>query len=288
MSRTQTTKRQASPMRFGCCGSMISPTTDPVGIEVVELLAQIGFDYIELSLADLAALPGTAFAVLRRRIERSGIRCEACNNFFPPRVRLTGNDARLPAALEYATATMDRAFSLGARIVVFGSSAAKNVPSGFPIGAAWRQIVELLQHLGPLAAPRDITIAIEPLNQTESNIVNRAAEGLRLVREVNHPNIQLLVDYYHLSMEQESPEIILEAGPAVRHLHFAQVVGRAFPREQDENSTRFFDCLRRIHYDGRCSVEAYTRDFAADAPRALQTLKALARNTNEKTSCQRN
>ena len=37
-------------------------------------------------------------------VERSGLRCEACNNFFPPQVRLTGPAADLPAALEYAEA----------------------------------------------------------------------------------------------------------------------------------------------------------------------------------------
>jgi hypothetical protein len=33
-------------MRLGCCGSMISPSTDPVGIEIVEKMAEIGFDYM--------------------------------------------------------------------------------------------------------------------------------------------------------------------------------------------------------------------------------------------------
>ena len=93
-------------LRLGCCGSMISPATDPVGVEIIEALAQFGFDYIELSLSDLAALPPPAFTRLKQRIERSGIPCEACNNFFPPRVRLTGSEARLPAALDYAQAAM--------------------------------------------------------------------------------------------------------------------------------------------------------------------------------------
>ncbi len=257
---------------------MISPTTDPVGIEIVETLARTGFDYVELSLADVAALGGQAFARLRERLERSDLRCEACNNFFPPQVRLTGEDARLPVALAYATAAMDRAADLGVRIIVFGSSGAKNVPPGFPMVTAWAQIVELLRHLGPLAASRDITIAIEPLNRRESNIVNRVAEGLRLVREVGHANVQLLLDYYHFSLERESLEVILEAGPAVRHVHFAAVAGRGFPKEPDEPGAGFFAHLRRIHYGGRCSIEAYTKDLAAEAPPALQILKGLARD----------
>jgi len=256
---------------------MISPESDPIGIEIVETLAEMGFDYIELSLAGLMALPEAAFADAARRIEFSGIRCEACNNFFPAPVRLTGAAASLPAAVEYALAAMDRAAHLGVRVIVFGSSAAKNVPAGFDQGTAWKQIVELLATLGPPAEVRGITIAIEPLNRKESNIVNLASEGLRLIREVNHPNVQLLVDYYHLMMEREDPAIIAEAGASLRHLHLARVEGRAFPLQPDEGFSRFFQCVRQIGYAGRCSVEAYTHDFAADAHQALRMLREAIR-----------
>lgn len=254
---------------------MISPATDPIGVEIIESLARFGFDYIELSLSDTAALPLPEFNLLKQRISNSGIPCEACNNFFPARVRLTGRAAKLPLALEYANAAMERAAELGARVIVFGSSGAKNVPPGFPKGAAWKQLVELLQHLGPIAAQYGITIVIEPLNQKESNLINRAAEALELARAVNHANVQLLIDYYHLMMERENPEIILSAIPAIRHVHFAQVDGRIFPTEANEDYPRFFKVLRQAGYAGRCSIEAYTQNFAADAPQARELIANL-------------
>jgi D-psicose/D-tagatose/L-ribulose 3-epimerase len=262
-------------MHFGCCGSMISPADDPVGIRVAGAMAEIGFDYIELSLSDIVALPEPSFAALAQRLEKSGIACEACNNFFPARIRLTGPEARMEPAIEYACRALDRAARLGARVIVFGSSGAKNVPAGFPEPDAWRQIAALLRQLGPLAADHSITIAIEPINRLESNIVNLAAEGLRLVREVGHPNIQLLIDYYHLMMEMENPAIIQEAGPAIRHLHFAQVEGRLFPRKREASYARFFESLIASGYQGRCSIEAFTQDFAADARRALGVLREV-------------
>ena len=254
---------------------MISPSADPVGGEIVEALAEIGYDYIELSLSDLAALPELEFARIVERVSRSGIRCEACNNFFPRRIPLTGNQARLDQALEYAIGAMDRAARIGAETIVFGSAGAKNVPAGFPFDAAWRQIVELLQHLGPIAAGRGLTIAIEPINRREANLVTLAAEGLRLAREVSHPRVQLLIDFYHLMMEKEDPGIIVEAGPALRHVHFAPVTGRGFPDRIEDDARQFFRGLQRIGYAQRCSIEAYTTDFATDAPRALALLKQL-------------
>jgi sugar phosphate isomerase/epimerase len=255
---------------------MISPRTDPLGVAILEELVAIRFDYIELSLSDAANLARPDFAALVKRIEESGISCEACNNFFPARIRLTGPDADLAGALEYARVAVDRAAQLGAKIIVFGSSGAKNVPAGYPYVAAWKQIVELLQALGPIAAEYGITIAIEPLNKLESNIVTLAREGLRLVREVNHPSVQLLIDYYHLTREDEDVQIVLDANSAIRHLHFAEGEARVFPIEERDEYVKFFDCLKRIQYAGRCSIEAYTNNFSADAGRALATLKAIA------------
>jgi D-psicose/D-tagatose/L-ribulose 3-epimerase len=262
-------------MRWGCCGSMVSPSTDPAGIDTVETLAELGFDYIELSLAHLTALPEAEFSQLARRVERSGIRCEACNNFFPPTIRLTGVDARLKAALDYAGLALDRAAHLGASVIVFGSSGAKNVPEGFARNSAWSQIVDLLRQLGPLAAQHGLTIALEPINRLESNLVNLAAEGLQLAREVHHPNIQLLIDFYHLTMEREDPDIILEAGAAIRHLHFASIPKRHFPSEMTPDCFRFFTRMRDVQYSGRCSIEAFTHDFTADARRALRLLRSM-------------
>lgn len=261
-------------MRFGCCTSMIAPGSDPVGVEAIGTLAELGYDYVELSLAHMAALSDADFQALAARVEGSGLVCEACNNFFPAAVRLTGPETSLPAALDYAARAMERAERLGARIVVFGSSGAKNVPPGFPREQAWGQISDLLGRLGPMAESRGITIAIEPINRLESNIVNTVAEGLRLMREVGHANIRLLVDFYHLCMESEDPLVLLEAGEGIRHVHLARLEGRGFPTRAEGNFAPFFDALGRTGYGGRCSIEAYTNDFATDARQALETLRA--------------
>ena len=262
-------------MRLGCCGSMIIPESDPIGIAAIEDMARMGFDYVELALGAMMELPEAAFGELTRRLAGSGLACDACGNFFPRRIRLTGADVELSAALEYAKGALDRAASVGARIVVFGCPGAKNVPPGFDGGVAWRQLVELLRHLGPLAQERGLTIAIEPINRKEGNIVILAAEGLKLLRAVNHPHVQLLIDYYHLMMEREDPQVVVQAGAAVCHMHVGQVEGRGLPTQPDAELRRFFEYVRQSGYRGRCSVEGYSTDFAADGPPALRTLREL-------------
>jgi len=264
-------------MKFGVCVSMVATAMDPIGISFVDVMADIGFDYIELSLRDVVSLSDGVFSSLAAKLKRSGVPCEACNNFFPSEIKLTGPGIDLDRTLRYAANALDRAAQLGASIVVFGSSDARNVPDGFAASAARSQLTVLLGLLGLLAQQRGITIVIEPLNRRESNIINLAGDGLNLVREVNHANIQLLVDYYHLAAEQESPDVVLLAGEAIRHVHLARPEGRTFPTEWTPAYADFFARLTRIGYAGRCSIEAYTSDFASDARRCLQFLKENAK-----------
>lgn len=265
-----------SHLRFGCCGSMIAPASDPVGIAIVQDLAAFGYDYIELSLRDLDALPSPTLTAHFARLERSGLACEVCNNFFPPEIPLTGPAADLPAALRYAEHALATAARVGASVVIFGSSGARNVPAGFPFDQAWVQLRTLLTTLAPIAARHRITIAIEHLNRGESNILNTVAETSRLAQEVAHPHVRLLIDAYHLLVENESLTILAQVAPAIAHVHVAQGTDRLFPTGRDTALADFFSALRATGYTQRCSVEAYPHDFITDAPRALSTCRTLS------------
>ena len=81
---------------------------------------------------------------------------------------------------------------------------------------------------------------IEPLRSQESNIINSAAEGFELVKAINDPNFELLIDFYHLASEKEDPAIILRANEHIRHLHMANPQGRVFPSSGTSTTTRRF------------------------------------------------
>jgi len=255
---------------------MIDPATDPVGGGIVEELAALRFDYIELSLRDFVALPASAQGRLGDRLLRAGLACEACNNFFPPEIRLTGPAADLPAALRFAEAAFAVAGRLGVATIIFGSAGARNVPAGFSPDAARDQLRALLRMLGPCAEGHGITIALEHLHRGESNILNTVAECWQLAQEVAHPRVRLLVDAYHLLREKETPAILATVAPAIAHVHVAQGTDRIFPADTDADLADFFAHLRATGYAGRCSIEAQTGNFSADAARALRVCRELA------------
>lgn len=262
-------------MRFGCCGNMVALEPDKTGVEIVEKLKEIGYDYIELSLSHISKLSEEEFIRLKNRLDASGLRCEACNNFFLPEIKLTGNQVDIKKIDKYLNLVLSRAGELGVEVIVFGSGPAKMVPNDFPMEEAWKQLIGLTRYISDLAFRYNITIAIEPLRKEECNIINKVLEGLKMVKDVDRDNVKLLVDFYHLRSEGEDSSVLKECKGYLKHVHFARFEGRTFPKEIDEDELYlpFINNLKEIGYSGRVSIEAYSNDFYNDAHKTLQFFK---------------
>ena len=256
-------------MRIGCCA----------GIEQNKLLADLGYDYIELPLAKVMEISEHDFLILKDEISSWSIKPEVCNVFFPSSLRLTGTDVDLDAVMYYVENAIARASQMGVDTIVFGSAGAKNVPVGFQKARAWEQLVKMLKEWHHIARKHNIVIAIEPLNRTESNIINTTREGLEMVKQVDCDNVRLLIDYYHFGVGMEDLNIIYEAAPYLAHVHIARLLGRAFPSDMSEDDYEmFFEKLYSIGFAGRVSVEGVTKDLETDAKRSFDFLKSISKN----------
>jgi len=262
-------------MKVGCCLNMIASTSDGIGLEHIHYLKKLGYDYAELPLAQIMALPEDEFRHLLVTVEEAGIPCEACNNFFPSELRLTGKDVDSDKIDDYVGKALERARKLGTKIVVFGSGKAKNIPEEFPLNEGYTQIVELLRRIAPIAREKNIVIVIEPLRKEECNLINTFKEGCQLADCIETEEIRVLVDFYHLTQEGESIEYLKEHGvDYLRHVHFANPQGRVYPTTIDEaDYGPFIEALKAIQYDARISCEAYSKDFLLDGSNALCFLK---------------
>lgn len=254
---------------------MVASRADGTGAEHLKELAEAGYDYVELPLAEMMALDEEAFGRLKEQIQSAGVPCEVCNNLFPKTMRLTGENAGTKEAVEYAKKAFGRAKSLGVSVIVFGSGPAKHVPEGFPMEAGRRQVVELLKEISAYAARQQITLVIEPLRKAECNLINTFAEGCLLADDVDRENVKVLVDYYHMTVEEEAAVVVADlGGQYLRHVHFANPNGRIYPKDMSESSyAEFFAALEKAGYNGRISCEAYSEDFAADAKKSLEIFR---------------
>ena len=259
----------ASKVRVGYC----------TGLKNLEAAKAAGFDYVELSATEVAGLSDADFEAATAKIKEVGLPTPAANLFVPASIRLTGPDTDPDAQMAHVKKVMSRLSKLGVDVIVFGSGGARRIPDGFAKEDAFKQLVDFGRRAANEAKPYNITIAIEPLRKQETNIINSAAEGLELVKAIDHPNFQLMIDFYHLASEQEDPAIVLRAKDHIRHLHTANPQGRVFPLKWEEfDYAPFFANLRAIGYDKRISVEGNTKDLAAEAPQSIALLRRAFQN----------
>ena len=207
-------------MRFGCC-------VDLTGLAVV---TAAGYDYAELAAAQVlrAEEPESAFAETLRAVREAGVPVEAFNGFLPGHLKITGPEVDEARVERYVSVALEQGARLGGQVQVVGSAGARNVPDGFPVAEAWRQLVAFFRMAGRQAEQVGMVLAVEPLNRGESNIITSVAEGLRLVEEVDHPAVQVLSDLYHVAVEDESVADTAQAGARLVHVHVADS-GRLYP-----------------------------------------------------------
>jgi sugar phosphate isomerase/epimerase len=101
----------------------------------------------------------------------------------------------------------------------------------------------------------DVRLAIEPCNRYEANMINSAKEGLQLIEQLHLPNVGLLLDTFHMNIEEpDIQESILKSGENLFHFHIADS-NRWYPGAGHIDFRSVVEQLRRIKYDGYLSAE---------------------------------
>jgi D-psicose/D-tagatose/L-ribulose 3-epimerase len=273
----QESDRTAAPLRLRY-GVAAFGDVDP--LKSIETLRALGFDYAEPALSKTLALDPEALASVRARLASTGIHVETMNWFLPGAdIKLTGPDVDPAKVRAYVEKSLALAESFGAKVIVFGSPGARTVPDGFPREKAWAQLKDFLKTCAEVIESRryGMVIGIEALRKPETNIINSIAESSKLAREVNHPKIRIIVDFYHLAFENEDPAVILQARDLIVHLQIADPRERTFPTGDagEPRYAAFFTNLRKIGYQGRISIEANSKDVEKDGRASLAFLKEM-------------
>lgn len=252
-------------MQFGVCGSP----------EVAKIAHQAGFDYFEWSVGGLLKPQEDERSFLEafEQVRQAALSCPVVNVFIPGYLKITGPDVDQQALSSYINTACRRAETAGVNVIVFGSGAARQIPDGFSRDTAWQQLVSFCQMLGPIALEHGVTIAIEPLNKSECNVINTVAEGARLARDANHPAIRLLVDAYHWAKDQDSIDDLIQSGSLLAHVHIATLANRRAPGAEADDFSSFFNALKGAGYNQRISIEGRIDLAEVELPHAYNILR---------------
>ncbi len=258
-------------MKIGVCLSVFD--------DKITRFNELGADYIETNLTQLSEHGFSEIEERQKLLSAIGAECYSANCFFPGDIRLTGEGVNCQRISEYIEDVFAKAAILGLKIAVFGSGRARAVPEGFSRAAAHDQLKRLLGDIiAPTAEKHGIICCIEPLRHEETNVFNTCTEAAGLIREVNSKSVRLLVDLYHMDMEKEPRESLLECGDILSHAHIASAKNaRNIPQPGDgEDYREFFSILKKLGYQGGISLEGGAgEDFCNGVKSSVSYLRSF-------------
>jgi sugar phosphate isomerase/epimerase len=243
-------------------------------IEDVNLLKDVGYDYIELPLATLELENKEAYKNNMKAIKESALPIRAFNFFFPPGLRVVGPDIDESRIRNYIAVVAQTMAETKASIVVLGSAGARNVPEDWERKRAEEQFLKVLSWCAVELRGTGTTLAIEPLNREESNFINSVAEGAVLAGKINRPEIKVLADFYHMCLENEPVNTLRIHKEWLAHVHIADT-GRAYPGSGAYDFESLVSVLKEIEYGGMISVECMIEDKEKDMRRGMDFIKQM-------------
>ena len=197
----------------------------------------------------------------------------AFNLFIPGELKVVGPAVDEKAVLEYVETVLLRISQTDTRMVVWGSGGSRRIPDGFDRKTAEKQFIAIAKKIAVIAQKYRIVIALENLNSTETNFINTVGESLRIVKKVNHPNLRINTDIYHMLKENESPAMIYKARKYLVHAEIAEKNGRTPPGVAREDFRPYLRQLKKAGYHGNIVIEGQWADFPKMAAPALQYLQ---------------
>lgn len=215
----------------------------------------LGFDGIEVPVEDPEKLD---IKGLRNTLNSYGIPCSSICSVFPPDRDLISHDASIREdCKKYIEKCMKIAQELGTDVVLVIPSAVGKFDTILGREEEWRLAVDGLRELGAFAADYDIYLAIEPLNRFETYFINLLPDAVKLAKEVNHPNVKVMVDTFHMNIEDDKlGEEIKRAGELIFHCH-ANENDRGAPGSGHVPFVEILKALKDIGYNRWLVIETF-------------------------------
>lgn len=175
----------------------------------------------------------------------------------------------------YIARLIDVAARLRANVII-GSMQGFTLDKGVTHDQALSWLGEALNELGERAGTQGTGLILEPLNRYETEIINRLADGMEVIRSLETGNVTLLADLFHMNIEEDSlPAAVRAAKGYIGYVHLADSNRRPAGLGHTD-FVEVFKALKAIGYDGYISAEALPYpDPDKAAAQTMTTCRAL-------------
>lgn len=184
-------------------------------------------------------------------IEASSI----CAIFNEQRDFVSSEPAIRANAIAYVKSCVDFAAVIGAKAISVQATACMKINAEASEEEEWSWAVKGIKEAGLYAKEKGIRLTLEAWNRYETYLINRLEQALRMVNDINLPNVGVMGDTYHMNIEEiNMADAIRKVGNKLYYLHIADS-NRAAPGRGHINFDEIAKALRDIGYNGWISME---------------------------------
>ncbi len=270
-------------MKFAICNETFQDRSFFEQCQSAEATGYTGLEIAPFTLADdIAKISASDLAGYRRAASDHGLEIVGLHWLLAKTqgYHLTSPDAAVRSAtIDYARNLADLCSALGGHIMVWGSPQQRSLEEGWDYAASFQRAAEVLRPAAEHCSSLGITIAMEPLAPSETNFLNTAEETVRLIQEVDHPNLRLHLDVKAMSSEPVAALSKRQAHPSETDANIADIVrdNAAHLAHYHANDPNLLGpgmgevdhapaaaAMREIGYDGWVSVEVFKYEPSPD------------------------
>ena len=215
-------------------------------------LARFGYDGV-----DLVGEPSRYNAAeVRELLQKYNISASSlCAVFNTERDFVSADPTIRRQAVDYVKECVDFAKAVGAHSISVQASACMKTVAQALFEQEWQWAVEGLRAAGEYALTANVRLTLEAWNRYETHFINRLSQALKMVNEIDLPNVGVMGDTYHMNIEEtDMAEALREVGDKLYYLHIADS-NRAAPGRGHIDFEPIARALRDINYDGWVSME---------------------------------
>ena len=249
-------------MKFGTYYAYWEREWDADYVKYCEKVAKLGFDVLEIAMGGLVEKSPQEMKDIKQAAADNGIRLTGGIGLPAVYNRTSSDPAVRQRGYDYILRIFEAMDKTDVRKI--GGNYYSHWPVDYtqPVDKAkeWDLAVKGIQEISGPAADYGITLMIEILNRFEHFLLNDAKEGVAFVKEVNKPNVKVMLDSFHMNIEEDNiAEAIRYTGDYLGHFHVGEN-NRKVPGKGSMPWEDMGKALRDIGYEGDVVMEPFVME----------------------------
>lgn len=221
----------------------------------------LGFDILEVAAGGLMKMSEQQLIDLKNAAKEQDIILSTCIG-LPPEYNVASlNEQTRRNGIEFMKQIFKVMNTIGSKMIGGIIYAYWPVDYSKPIQKEKEKAASILsiKELADDAAQYGITMMLEVVNRFEQYIINDAKEAVQFVKEIDKPNVKVMLDCFHMNIEEDFlGDAIRYTGDYLGHFHIGEA-NRKVPGKGHMAWDELGQALRDIGYTGGVVMEPFVK-----------------------------